>query len=52
MVELGEYVLGEQVALGYVRVATQDKGLDTNVLVCGQFGCDLVRVADDCSTGT
>ncbi len=45
--KFGEDVLGEEVALFEVRVATEDEGADAEVHVAVEFGKDLVGVADD-----
>ena len=51
VVDVGQHVAGEQVALGGVRVAGEDEGLDAGVGQLVDLGQHLVGVADDGGAG-
>ena len=47
MLDVGQHVLGHEIAFGDVGVARQDEGLDADLLVRLQLGHDLIGVTDD-----
>ena len=51
MLDVGQHVLGHEIAFGDVGVARQDEGLDADLLVRLQLGHDLIGVADDRRAG-
>ena len=52
MLDVGQHVLGHEIAFGDVGVARQDEGLDADLLVRLQLGHDLIGVTDDRRTRT
>lgn len=52
VIEMGQDVAREKVALGGMRVTGQDERLDAQIGVAAQLGQHLVRVADDRRAGT